>query len=157
MLEFDVHLNFELENTTRKFIFDLKRLSILSRVLQQSSGKEFQIPHFYSVTLNSMSGHFESGHSISELQHRDMIHPLNDPSCSRDSESQEGLSAMNRVPEIFNTSHQKHILKHLGAVLSVQKHVNGQAWVGHGSVSGFDIIISLSEMEVSSLIENEET
>lgn len=157
MLEFDVHLNSELENTTRKFIFDFKRLSILSRVLQQSSGKEFQIPHFYSVTLNSMAGHFESGDSFSELHHRDMIHPLNDPSCSRDSESPEGLSATNQVPEVFNTSYQKHVLKHLGAVLSVQKHVNGQTWVGHGSVSGFDIIISLSEMEVSSLNDNEET
>lgn len=149
MLKIDVHLNLESGNMTKKFLFDLKRLSILSQVLQQSSGKEFKIPHFYSVTLNNISSRFESVDSTSELQHRDMVHPLNDPSCSRDYESEEELSTKNHVPEAFNISYQKHILKHLGAFLLVQKHVNDQAWVGSGSISGSDIIISVSAMEVS--------
>ncbi|EXB37240.1 hypothetical protein L484_020299 [Morus notabilis] len=148
VLEIDVHLNLESGNMTKKFVFDLKRLSILSQVLQQSSGKEVQIPHFYSVTLNNISSRFESGDSTSELQHRDMVHPLNDPSCSRDYESEEELCTKNHLPEGFNISYQKHILKHLGAFLLVQKHVNDLAWVGSGSISGSDVIISVSAMEM---------
>ena len=153
VLEFDVHLNFEFANMEKKLMFDLKRLSILTQVLQRSSGEEFQIPHFYSDTSNSTSTHFEFGDCATELQHNDVIHPLNDTSCPRDSDSLEELSAKNCAPEISNLSSQKYILKHLGAFFSVQKPVNGplclhHSWVGSGSVSCSEIIISLSEMEV---------
>lgn len=153
VLEFDVHLNFELANMARKLMFDLKRLSIFSQFLRQGSGNEFQIPHFYSDTSNNMSTSLESGECASEHQHRDVIHPLSDPSCSRDSESPE-ISAKDYIPEVSNLSSQKYILKHLDAFFSVQKPVNGplclhQSWAGSGSISGFDMMISLSEMEVS--------
>ncbi|PON54074.1 Vacuolar protein sorting-associated protein [Parasponia andersonii] len=157
VLEFDVHLNFEWTDMERKLLFDLKRLSILSQVVRQSSGDEFQIPHFYSDNSNSLSTRFESVDFSSELQHRDVVHPLNDPSCSRDSDSPEELSAKNCVPVVSNLSSQKYILKHLGAFFSVQKPVNGplclhQSWVGGGSISGFDIILSLSEIKMILII-----
>ena len=147
MLEIDVRLNSELANMAKKVIFNLEKLSFLSQVLQESSGNELQIPHFHSLALNNMST--PSGDSASELKHDVMIEPPNDPSSSMDSDSQEKISANNYVPEILEIRHQKHILKHLGALLSVEKHINGQAWVGSGSIKGFDITVSLYEIEVS--------
>ncbi|XP_030499771.2 uncharacterized protein LOC115715105 isoform X2 [Cannabis sativa] len=152
VLEFDVHLKFELTNMERKFMFDLKS-SILSQVLRQSGENEFHKPKIYSETFNRTSTHFEYGDSASELQRRDLMHQLNDPSCSRNSDSPEELSAENFVPKDSNSSSQKYILKQLGAFFSVQKPVNGaicshQSWVGRGSISDFNIIISLSEIEM---------
>ncbi|XP_062102259.1 uncharacterized protein LOC133812291 isoform X2 [Humulus lupulus] len=156
VLKFDVLLKFELTNIERKFMFDLKT-SILSQVLRQSSGNELDIPQFYSETSNNTLTHFEYGDCASELQQRNVIHELNDPSCSRNSDSPEQLSVENCVPKVSNLSSQKYILKQLGASFSVQKPVNGpicshQSWVGRGSISGFNIIISLSEIEMILII-----
>lgn len=151
MLEIDVHLNLELANMTKKVIFNLEKLSFMSQVLQESSGNGMQIPHFYSFSLNNMSTPFGDG--TSELKHGVMINSINDPSSSMDSGALENLSINSCVPEILEICHQKHILKHLGALLSVEKHKNGQAWVGSGSIKGFDITVSLYEIEVSFMCE----
>ena len=137
-------------------MFELPRLSILSQVLKKGNKNEIRIPHFSSVTSDNMSTHLLSGDPAS-LQHRDVIIPISDPSCSRDSDSLNGLSAETCAPEVSNFCYQKYILEHLSAFISAQKPLNGplclnQAWVGSGSISGFDITISLSVLEVSSSI-----
>lgn len=149
VLEFDVHLNLESANMTRNIAFDLKRLSFISRVLQQRSGHAFQLPHFYSFTSDKVLVQLESGDGPAEIQPMGIIHSLKDPSSSRDSDSLGKVSAKNSVPEVFDLISQKPILEHLRAFLSAQNRISGQTWVGNGSTSGFDIILSLTEIEVS--------
>ena len=142
MLELDLILNLGLENMQRKFMFKLSRLSIFSQVIQQSAEDEIQILHFSSAQSNELSSHVLSGESAVTFQHEDGSCPVDD-SCSRAPIS-EGL---------FSLSHQDYILKHLTSSLSIEKAevsplVPEQVWVGRGSVSGFDMTISLSELQV---------
>lgn len=154
MLEIDVRLNSEVESRRRKYVFDLSRFSICSQVLQESTDNEFQIPHFSSITSTGLS----TTHVLSEDPspgplHRNVICPLDNPSCSK-AKLQEEFYAKNCGPEVSNLSHWKYILKHLAAFISVERPMNGplskyHAWAGNGSFSGFDITLSLSEMKVS--------
>ncbi|XP_048335348.2 uncharacterized protein LOC107424724 isoform X3 [Ziziphus jujuba] len=154
MIEIDVRLNFEIENMRRKYVFDLSRFSICSQVLQESTDNEFQIPHFSSITSTDLSTtHVESGDPSPRPQYRNVICPLDNPSCSRDSKLQQEFYAKNCRPEVSNLRHQKHILKHLAAFISVERPINGplsinHAWDGNGSFSGFDITLSLSEIKM---------
>ncbi|XVF17781.1 hypothetical protein REPUB_Repub10bG0153200 [Reevesia pubescens] len=121
VLELDLILNLDLENMQRKFMFKLSRLSIFSQVIQQS-GDEIQILHFSSGQSNELSSHFLSGESALAFQHED-------GSC----------------PD--------YILKHLTASLSVEKAGVSplgpeRVWVGSGHISGFDMTISLSELQM---------
>ncbi|KAL5557187.1 hypothetical protein UlMin_039423 [Ulmus minor] len=152
LVKVDVNLSYESKNMTRRFMFELPRLSILSQVLKKGNKNEIRIPHFSSVTSDNMSTHLLSGDPAS-LQPRDVIIPISDPSCSRDSDSLNGLSAETCAPEVSNFCYQKYILERLSAFISAQKPLNGplclnQAWVGSGSISGFDITISLSVLEM---------
>ncbi|XP_030975282.1 uncharacterized protein LOC115995020 isoform X4 [Quercus lobata] len=145
VLEVDVHLEFELANMRRKLIFDLSRFSIISRVFQESVENKIQIPRFSSVTSINMSCS-ASGAPAKGLQHRNVIHLDNEASCSRD-------TIENCASEEFCLSHQNCILKQLGASVAVEKPENvplhqNQAWLGRGSVSGFDVTISLSEIQM---------
>lgn len=160
MLELDAHLNVELENMRRKFIFKLSRMSILSQVLQESLENQIQISQFSSVTSNVFPSHGASGASTGS-QHMDGIHPVND-SSSRDPRSQEELSEHSSLHEVFHLSHQKYILKGQElassncesrqeggtAFISVEKPLN-EVWVGSGTISCFDITLSLSQIQVS--------
>ncbi|XP_022751328.1 uncharacterized protein LOC111300016 isoform X3 [Durio zibethinus] len=135
VLELDLILNLDLKNMQRKFIFKLSRLSIFSQVIQQSAEDEIQILHFSSAESNELSSHFLAGESSVAFQHED--------GCSRAPVS-EG---------IFCLRHQNYILKHLTSSLSVEKAEVSpldpeQVWVGSGSVSGFDMSISLSELQM---------
>lgn len=134
MLEFDLILNLGLKNLQRKIMFKLSRLSILSQVIQQRPEDEIEILHFSSAQSNEFSGE-----SAVAFQHEDGSFPV-DESCSRAPIS-EG---------VFSLHHQDYILKHLTSSLSVEKAEVGplDPWVGSGSVSGFDVTISLSELQV---------
>lgn len=139
----------------RKFKFDLSRLSIISQVLEENVGNEFAIPKFSSVLSDNLSTQFVSGDFGSRL-HKDAIHLHNDPSCSKDYGFKEEISTNNCVSEVFHLNYQKYILEHLGAFVSVEKPLNSpfslsQAWFGNGSIVGFHIKISFSEMKVSFL------
>ncbi|KAM4118037.1 hypothetical protein ACB094_02G170500 [Castanea mollissima] len=145
VLEVDVQLKFELANMIRKLIFHLSRFSIFSQVLHESVENEIQIPNFSSVTSINMSCS-ASGAPAKVFQHRNVIHLDNEASCSRD-------TVENCASKKFCLSHQKCILEQLGAFVEVEKPENGplhqnQVWLGHGSVSGFDVNISLSEIQM---------
>lgn len=157
VLEVDVHLNFQVTNMRRKLVFDLSRMSILSQAFQEIVENEIQIPHFSSVTSNVFPSDVVSGGSAEFSHHGDRIHPVNDASCSRDPGPQEEFSVHNSLPEAFRPIHQNYILKQAGAVISVEKPLNdslclNEVWVGSGSISCFDITISLSEIQVSKSI-----
>ncbi|KAM1156496.1 hypothetical protein ACFX2B_026994 [Malus domestica] len=122
VLEVDVQFKFQLENMRRKLIFDLSRLSILSRVFQEIVENEIQISQF----------------------------SVNDACSSRDPGPEDEYSVPNSLPETFRLS---HIVKHAGALMSVEMPLSdplclNEVWVGSGSISGFDITISLSQIQV---------
>ncbi|KAK9044527.1 hypothetical protein V6N11_058426 [Hibiscus sabdariffa] len=125
----------------RKFMFKLSRLSVFSQVIQRSGEDEIQILHS-SSTQSNLSSQILSGESSVAFQHENDRFPVDD-SYSRAS-----------VPEgVICLRHQDYILKHLTASLSVEKAKvipldPEQVWVGSGSVSGFDMKITLSELEV---------
>ncbi|KAJ7952893.1 Vacuolar protein sorting-associated protein [Quillaja saponaria] len=150
VIEVDFRLKFERGNTGRKFLFDLSHLSILSQVLRGSVEDESETPHFSSVTSNVLSPHFVSGLPASGFQGSDEINSVNDASCSRDPLP---FSLYSSVPKVFKLSHQNHILKHLSASMSVERPEYGPlhlrlVWFGTGSVSSFDITVTLSEVEM---------
>jgi hypothetical protein len=154
VLEVDVHLKFKLENMRRKFTFDLSRLSIFSQVFNDIVENEIQIPHFSSVTSNDMVSCSVSGDPAEGFQHRNEIHLVNEASCSRDPVPQKEFSVENCASEGMHLSDHNCILEQLGASMAVEKPEDGplhlnQVWVGSGSVSGFDMTISLSEIQVS--------
>ncbi|BBH07848.1 Protein of unknown function D, partial [Prunus dulcis] len=124
VLEVDVHLNFQVTNMRRKLVFDLSRMSILAQAFQEIVENEIQIPHFSSVTSNVFPSDVVSGSSAEFSHHGDRIHPVNDASCSRDPGPQEEFSVHNSLPEAFRPIHQNYILKHAGAVISVEKPLN---------------------------------
>ncbi|XP_039010299.1 uncharacterized protein LOC120139014 [Hibiscus syriacus] len=140
VLELDLVLNLDLDNMQRKFMFKLSRLSIFSQVFQQSGEEEIQILH--SSTQSKLSSQPLSGESSVAFKHENGHFPDGD-SYSRASAS-EGFICFR---------HQDYILKHLTACLSVEKAEvipldSEQVWVGSGSISGFDMKITLSELEV---------
>ncbi|KAK9285530.1 hypothetical protein L1049_024725 [Liquidambar formosana] len=156
VLEVDVCLNLELANMRRFFLFDLSRLSILSQILHESEENEVQIPHFSSVKSNDLSSDFVSGDSTVAFLHRDANWSVfDDASCSSGPISQKEAFGNNCVSQLSRLSHQSYILKQLRAIISAEKSVPGSensplflnhVWVGSGSVSGFDMTISLSEI-----------
>ncbi|KAK6258440.1 hypothetical protein SCA6_012914 [Theobroma cacao] len=142
LLELDLSLNLDMANMRRKFMFKLSRLSIFSQVIQQSAEDEIQILHFSSAQSNELSSHPISRESALAFQHEDGS-CLVDDGCSRGPVS----------PGAFCLRHQDYILNHLTASLLVEKAEVSpldpkQVWVGSGSVSGFDMTISLSELQM---------
>ncbi|GMI65987.1 hypothetical protein like AT3G50380 [Hibiscus trionum] len=140
VLELDLILNLDLDNMQRKFMFKLSRLSIFSQVIQRSGEDEIQILHS-SSTQSNLSSQIVSGESSVAFQHENGCLPHGD-SYSRASVS-EGVICLR---------HQDYILKHLTASLSVEKTEvipldPELVWVGSGSVPGFDMKITLSELE----------
>ncbi|KAM7264282.1 hypothetical protein ACFE04_001965 [Oxalis oulophora] len=139
VLEIDVHMKLGSGNMRRTFIFNLSRFSIFSQFLQASIKDEMQIPHFSYVT------------SVAS-QDIDTNCPVSGASCSSSPLSQNAFSVDSCMPRDFYLTHKNDMLKHLAASISVampetslQSH---QAWVGSGSVSGFDMQISLSELQI---------
>lgn len=160
VLEADARLNLEVANMKSLFLFDLSRLSILSQILHKGleEEEEVKIPHFSSIASKDISSDFVSGDSAAALQHRNGNLPVfDDASSSSDAVSQKEPFANNCVTELFRLCNQHCILKQLGAIVSVEKSMQeddnsplflSQGWVGSGSVSGFDMTISLSEIQM---------
>ncbi|GLT39068.1 hypothetical protein SLA2020_132760 [Shorea laevis] len=146
ILEVDLVVNHESANMGKKFFFELSRLSIFSHVLQASTEDEIQILHFSSTTSSEFLSGLASGESSAAFQHRNGSSPI-DESHTRGPDSPDEVTAN------FQISYQDHILKHLVASVSAEKPFSSplqpnDVWVGSGSVSGFDMAISLSELQM---------
>ncbi|XP_065873049.1 uncharacterized protein [Euphorbia lathyris] len=122
--ELDTHLKLELENAHRKFTFELSRMSICSQVLQEREHNKSQIPHFSSTISDGLTSHFSA----------------RDPTASF------------HVIDGSHLSHRNYILSHVEALVSAEKPMNGlpsnQLWIGDGSVSGFHVTVSISEIQM---------
>ncbi|XP_020537290.1 uncharacterized protein LOC105639629 isoform X2 [Jatropha curcas] len=127
--ELDVFVKLESINVQRRFTFELSRMSIFSQVLQESAKNENQFPHFSSAMSNESSSHFTARDPAVGFHHMDGSH----------------------------ANPRNYILNKLVASISAAKPKNGplpldHVWIGNGSVSGFDMTISLSEILMFSSI-----
>ncbi|QHO47810.1 Vacuolar protein sorting-associated proteinb [Arachis hypogaea] len=135
ILEVDIHLKFESATTGKKLKAELSHLSILSQITHENLEHETTIPHFSSVRMKD----FPSQLAFSEFQNSVECHAVS-----------EGSSSRGPVP--FHLSHQNQILKDLRASMSLERPADGslhlcRCWFGIGSISGFDMTLSISEIQ----------
>ncbi|XP_050206496.1 uncharacterized protein LOC126656072 [Mercurialis annua] len=124
--ELDACVEFESTNLQNKFMFKLSRMSIFSQFFQECA--ENQFPHFssgMSKELSSQQTQSSTGDPCVPFQHMDGSH----------------------------ISHRNYILNNLVALISAEKSricplPSNQVWSGNGSVSGFHVTVSLSEIQM---------
>lgn len=141
----DMHLDLKIINTRKKLSFGIPQLSILSRVLQESTkhqDSEVQIPLSSSSTSRDPS-HLLPKDTQAALEQTHEIHSVATDGSSSSSDSSKG-------PGNF-------ILKKLSCLIAAEEPLPrdpsdtlkpNQPWVGSGSISGFDVTISLSELQM---------
>ncbi|KAL8476053.1 hypothetical protein ACS0TY_028647 [Phlomoides rotata] len=163
LLEVDFHLSLEVLNTVRKLSIAGSKFSLLSQFRHGHLG------HKSKVIRSSISA-IKTDESISRLISKDSSTSLQHKDYSyRDLADASSLSTS--VPEIgshvdimnnpgkknLHTSPQKYILKDLQCFLEAERPVTSDGtnpagsndnWVGNGSISGFDMTISLYEINM---------
>ncbi|KAK4778296.1 hypothetical protein SAY87_018483 [Trapa incisa] len=147
MQEVDINLNFEVVNRRKRFLFDLLCLSVSSQVLHANDNHEVHVPYFSSPTSRGSSPSNSSGNLVVAHAQQETTDIIDNKSFLRD--TPEDSSTI----EVISTVHKKFILKHCRAFVHAYTVDNGPpgfagALVGGGSVSGMDITISLSEIEM---------
>lgn len=123
-----------------KLTIELSRLLILSQVIHERVEKEMIIPHFSSVTSKGLSSHLASADPFSGFQNFGELNSDSDASSSKH-------------PTPVQLSHQNQILKNLRASISLEKPDNDSLhffgyWFGNGCLSGFDMTLSVYEIQV---------
>ncbi|KAI9166047.1 hypothetical protein LWI28_025262 [Acer negundo] len=146
VLEVDARVNLEMTNMQKKFAIDFSRLSFLSQVLQESVENESELPHFSSVTSNESSSCSAAEEGPATVRYYDSNGPFDGASCSKNHVSKNDFAVDNCASDFFRLSHQNYILRHFKAFVSAEKLEN--YWVGSGFISGFDMTISLSELQM---------
>lgn len=124
-----------------KFTAELSRLLILSQVIHKRVEGKTIIPHFSSVTSKDLSPPLASADHFSGFQNIGELNSDNDASSSKE-------------PIQVQLSHQNQILKNLRASMSLERPDNGSLhfsryWFGIGSLSGFDVTLSVYEIQVN--------
>ncbi|KAL5715065.1 hypothetical protein ACHQM5_016944 [Ranunculus cassubicifolius] len=167
LFEADFQLNLEKMNSRRKLLFILSRMTILSRHMHGSCSEhidKLQILRFSPVPDNVYSPGTVSGDLSPAFQSvEDVLSTYHDESSSTSPVSQEESMVENDVARKSQSIHENVIMKHAAASIMVEKatqkhNVNHMwlnvNWIGRGSVSGLDLMISLSEIQmILSLIE----
>lgn len=155
LLQVDFQIGLELVNTVRKFLVRDSKFSLLSQFRDEDLGhnlKVIQSP-FSSIVPDDSVPSFVRKESSTSPQHKDTIHPDFDA-------SPPSTSVPIRSSHVDITSPQKYILKDLQCFVAIEKpvtrnHTNpscpNDIWVGSGHISGFDVTISLHEINVSFL------
>ncbi|XP_023730135.1 uncharacterized protein LOC111877860 isoform X2 [Lactuca sativa] len=143
----DMGLDLKVVNMKKKLSFRLSQLSILSRVLQDSikhQNSRVQIPLRSSSTDPSVIQ--------AALVPTDDIHSVANDASSSTSDSRIELSS-----EDSHQDSENYILRQLTCFIAAEEPVSRdspdtskstQPWVGSGSISGFDVTISLSEIQM---------
>nr|XP_010908092.2 uncharacterized protein LOC105034577 isoform X2 [Elaeis guineensis] len=157
ILEADMSL--QLMSFGKSLLFDLNRLTIFSQHLHRNmlnQTRESLMPHFHSNTAIALSSHGRSGELILASQvSTSMPTGLGDAhSTSLPAPGQEILVETSGFSPLY---HGNYILKHLAASIKIDKMVLenevgfGQVqsgWFGEGSISGFDLTIAISEIQM---------
>ncbi|KAK9108745.1 hypothetical protein Sjap_016805 [Stephania japonica] len=162
-LKVDLHFRLELMNLRRRVLFDLCHLAIISRChhynFEEQITVEEVIPHFSPVAVNVLSRQYTSVESTLKSKQKRSIASL---SCGGHTSSstapQQESTTRNDVPIFSHSNCGKCILENGAASIQIEKDVSGKevgclwvkenCWVGHGSISGFDLTFSLSELQM---------
>lgn len=153
VLEITLHSSLDSAGGEQKFLCEVSRLSVLSKILE-SVERDINITQFSSPAFSESSS-FLSGTPLgTSFQQSDVISSGDSTSASGDFNSLREFSANSNLQEDFHSRYKNYILEDLRVSASVKKRENtghqfSQAWVGGCSVLGFDITISLSELQVS--------
>lgn len=153
VLEITLHSSLDSAGRDQKFLCEVSRLSVLSKILE-SVEKDINITQFSSPVFSESSS-FTSGAPLETLfQQRDVISSGDSTSVSGDFNGLRESSTNINLQEEFHSRYKNYILEDLRVSASVKKreitgHQFSQAWEGGCSVLGFDITISLSELQVS--------
>ncbi|XP_039155678.1 uncharacterized protein LOC104457236 [Eucalyptus grandis] len=148
VIEVDIGSNLVTENMRKELVFDFSRLSVLSLVHDQNVDGENYVPHF-----PSLSRQMSSGNPTIKYGGEDGIASVENATLSEDVPSSSHSVAHNSSMRVFHSRDKKFILKHFGALIHVEKAYCGPgdlnyALVGRGSIAGFDMNISLSEIQI---------
>ncbi|CAH1413272.1 unnamed protein product [Lactuca virosa] len=143
----DMDLDLKVVNMKKKLSFRLPQLSILSRVLQDS------IKHQNSrVQIPLRSSSTDPSFLQAALVPTNDIHSVANDASSSTSDSHIELSN-----EDSHQDSENYILRQLTCFIAAEEPVardsadtskSTQPWVGSGSISGFDVTISLSEIQM---------
>ncbi|KAL8044377.1 hypothetical protein ABFX02_08G042900 [Erythranthe guttata] len=165
LLEVDFDFNLELVNAVRKISISISKFCMLSQFMHGNLGQkdnDVRTP-FSAIMPDESFSSFISKDSSPSLQHKDFDHPdLADASSSSTSVSQRGgshvgISMRNPGQKDLYISAQRYILKDLRCFLAVEGPVtrdritptySNNIWIGTGSISGFDVTISLCEIKM---------
>ncbi|CAI0553988.1 unnamed protein product [Linum tenue] len=122
----DIHVKLQSNDILTELVFEVSRMSIFSQIAGEQFKTGNRTPHFSSIESNGSSSR-----------------PYGNPAVTS-----SGIG-----PNHIN--HQNDILKHLVVSVTAEKPKNGPAnlsevWAGQGSISGFDMTVSLSEIQLIS-------
>ncbi|KAL2499748.1 Protein of unknown function (DUF1162) [Abeliophyllum distichum] len=162
LLEVDFHLNHKVMSTVKKISLGVSKFSMLSQCIHVMGQKprDIQIHGFSSGTLDDSSpDSISEGSSV--LEQKDTANSvLADTSRSSPSTSQNDIyigsagGSVTREQKSVHLSFQNYILKEFKSSLAAEWPVSGdqicpnKLWVGNGSISGFDLTISLTEIKI---------
>ncbi|CAI0554327.1 unnamed protein product [Linum tenue] len=122
----DIHVKLQSNDILTELVFEVSRMSIFSQIAGEQFKTGNRTPHFSSIESNGSSSR-----------------PYGNPAVTS-----SGIGS-NHI------NHQNDILKHLVVSVTAEKQKNGPAnlsevWAGQGSISGFDMTVSLSEIQLIS-------
>lgn len=159
----DSNLKLWLENRKKKFSFNLSHLGILSLILSEAmwqSEENIQMPWFSSAGSSDDSLWFNNEDSTVPVSHSEKTSVLSeDASFSSPLASVNSSFANGSASPAVQSSERygNYILEKLATSISAERPILGdgsglncptQGWVGQGSVSGLNLMISLSEIQV---------
>lgn len=153
VLEITLHSSLDSAGGEQKFLCEVSRLSVLSMILETVE-RDINITQFSSPAFSESSSFLSGAPLETSFQQNDVISSVGSTSVSADFNSLREFSANSSLQEEFHSRYENYILEDLRVSASVKKRENtghqfSQAWVGGCSVLGFDITISLSELQVS--------
>lgn len=153
VLEITLHSSLDSAGGEQKFLCEVSRLSVLSMILETVE-RDINITQFSSPAFSESSSFLSGAPLETSFQQNDVISSGGSTSVSADFNSLREFSANSSLQEKFHSRYENYILEDLRVSASVKKRENtghqfSQAWVGGCSVLGFDITISLSELQVS--------
>ncbi|KAL3526718.1 hypothetical protein ACH5RR_011374 [Cinchona calisaya] len=153
LFEANVHLSVEVRNMQRKVSFEISKFSILSQFLHETAeqqAKEIQVlgdPSVIAEHGNTRQPFLQDSSFMTSSLPQDEPYADNLKDSCRDFTGSTNL----------HSSPQNYILKGLCAVIAVEwpmkrdgsgpLHLN-QLWVGKGSISGLDMNLSLTELQI---------
>ncbi|XP_071913295.1 uncharacterized protein [Coffea arabica] len=168
LFETNVHLSAEGPKTLNKVSFEISKFSILSQFLHEAAehqATEIQVPHFSAVACDDISSSIMLGDPLVIEEHENTGQSVTHDSSFMSTSAFQHEPFADNLPDLcdntgsknLHSSPQSYILKELCAVIAVEWPVKrdgtgplyiNQLWVGKGSISGFDMVLSLSQLRM---------